>query len=54
MFSMFNMHVRACVHVRVRAYMHWTPPHTLIPTPTPIHPSATPQGGGPPESLKIR
>ena len=52
MFSMFNMHVRACV--RVRAYMHGTPPHTLIPTPTPIHPSATPQGGGPPESLKIR
>ena len=45
MFSMFNMHVRACVRVRVRAYMHGTPPHTLIPTPTPIHPSATPPGG---------
>ena len=49
MFSMFNMHVRACVRacvrVRVHAYMHGTPPHTLIPTPTPIHPSATPPGG---------
>ena len=52
MFSMFNMHVRACV--RVHAYMHGTSPHTPIPTPTPIHPSATPPGGGPPESLKIR
>ena len=27
-----------CVH----AYMHGTSPHTPIPTPTPIHPSATP------------
>ena len=49
MFSMFNMHVRACmracVRVRVHAYMHGTSPHTLIPTPTPIHPSATPPGG---------
>ena len=53
MFSMFNMHVRACVRMRVRAYMHGIHPHTLIPTPTPIHPSATPPGGGPPESLKI-
>ena len=53
MFSMFNMHVRVCVHMRVRAYIHGTLPHTTIPTP-PIHPSATPQGGGPPESLKIR
>ena len=46
MFSMFNMHVHVCVH--------GTPLHTPIPTPTPIHPSATPQGGGSPESLKIR
>ena len=52
MFSIFNMYVRACVHMHV--YMHGTPPHTPIPTPTPIHPSATPQGGGPPESLKIQ
>ena len=29
-------------------------PHTPIPIPTPIHPSATPHGGGPPESLKIQ
>ena len=45
-----------CVHacMRVRACMHGTSHHTPIPTPTPIHPSATPQGGGPPESLKIR
>ena len=41
MFSMFNMHVRACVHVHV--CVHGTAPHTPIPTPTPIHPSATPR-----------
>ena len=28
MFSMFNMHVRVCVHACMRAYMHGTPPHT--------------------------
>ena len=46
------MCVRAfvCVH----ACLHGTAPNTPIPTPTPIHPSATPPGGGPPESLKIR
>ena len=44
MFSMFNMHVHACVHMRVHACMHGTPPHTPIPTLTPIHPSATPPG----------
>ena len=49
MFSMFNMHV----HVHVHACLHGTSPHTPIPTPSPIHQSATPQGGGPPESLKI-
>ena len=49
MFSMFNMHVRACVHACMGH-----PPHTPMPTPTPIHPSATPEGGGPPESLKIQ
>ena len=48
MFSMFNMHVHACLCVRA-----WDTPHTPIPTLTPIHPSATPKGGGPPESLKI-
>ena len=55
MFSMFNMHVRACIHACMCACvcvcMHGTPP-TLIPTPSPIH--HPPQGGGPPESLKIR
>ena len=55
MFSMFNMHVRACVCVRVRACMHRTAPHTLMPTPHP-HPSIChpPPGGGPSESVKIR
>ena len=51
MFSMFNMHVRACVHVC--ACMHGTLSHTLIPTPTPIHPSATPQGVDPRNHLKF-
>ena len=45
MFSMFNMHVHACVCMCVHACMHETPPHTPMPTPTPIHPSATPPGG---------
>ena len=40
MISMFNMHVRACVHVHV--CVHGTPPHTPIPNPIPMHPSATP------------
>ena len=44
MFSMFNMHVHACV------CMHRTPRHTPIPTPIP---SATPQGGGPQNHLKF-
>ena len=37
-----------CVHVcmRVHAYMHGTSPHTPIPTPTPIHPSANPPPRG--------
>ena len=52
MISMFNMHVRVCMHVHV--CVHGTPPHTPIPTPTPMHPSATPPGGGPLESVKIR
>ena len=55
MFSMFNMHVRACMHacVRVHAYVHGTAPHTPIPTPTPIHPSATPLGVDPQNHLKF-
>ena len=51
MFSMFNMHVRACMHVC--ACVHGTPPHTPIPTPTPIHPSATPRGVDPRNHLKF-
>ena len=48
------MCVRACMCVRVHVCVHGTPPYTPIPTPTPMHPSATPPGGGPPESVKIR
>ena len=44
--------VRACMHVHV--CVRGTPPHIPTPTPTPKHPSATPRGGGPPESVKIR
>ena len=36
------------------ACMHGTPPHTPIPTPSPSAHLPPPQGGGPPESLKIR
>ena len=55
MFSMFNMHVRACVCacVRVHVCMHGTPSHTPMPIPTPIHPSATPQGVDPRNHLKF-
>ena len=53
MFSMFNMHVHACVCVHVHACMHGTPPHTPIATPTPIHPSATPRGLDPWNHLKF-
>ena len=45
MISMFNMHVRACV--RVRVCVHGTLSHNPIPTPTPMHPSATPPGVDP-------
>ena len=47
MFSMFNMHVHACVCVcmRVHACMDGTPSHTPMPIPTPIHPSVTPPRG---------
>ena len=53
MISMFNMHVRACM-CACACVCAWDTPHTPIPTPTPMHPSATPPGGGPPESVKIR
>ena len=55
MFSMFNMHVCACMCVHACVCMPaWdTLSHTHT-HPTPIHPSATPPGSKPPESLKIR
>ena len=37
----------------VHACMHGTSPHTPIPTPTPIHPSATPRGVDPRNHLKF-
>ena len=40
------MCVHACMCVHVCACMHaWDIPHTPLPTPTPIRPSATPPGG---------
>ena len=52
MFSMFNMHVHVCVHA-CACICAWDIPHTPIPTPTPIHPSATPQGVDPQNHLKF-
>ena len=46
MCACMRMHACACVHT-------WETSHIPMPTPTPIHPSANPPGGGPPESLKI-
>ena len=44
-----------CMHacIRVCVCIHGTSPHTPIPTPTPIHPSATPQGVDPRNHLKF-
>ena len=54
MFSMFNMHVCACMSVSTCACVHaWDTPHTPIPISTPIHPSVTPQGGDPWNHLKL-
>ena len=57
MFSMFNMHVRVCVHacacVCMRTCMGHPPTHSYLPPP-PSTNLPPPQGGGPPESLKIR
>ena len=57
MFSMFNMHVRACVRactgVCMRTCMGHPPTHSYLPPPPSTH-LPPPQGGGPPESLKIR
>ena len=57
MFSMFNMHVRACVRacacVCVRTCMGHPPTHSYLPLPPSTHLPPR-QGGGPPESLKIQ
>ena len=57
MFSMFNMHVRACVRacacMCMRTCMGHPPTHSYLPPPPSTH-LPPPQGGGPPESLKIR
>ena len=47
------MHVWVCACVCVHVCMHGIPPHTSIPIPTPIHPSATSPGGGPLNHLKF-
>ena len=52
MISMFNMHVHACVCVRVHVCVHGTPPTHSYPPP-PQAPICHPPGGGPPESVKI-
>ena len=39
-----------CVCMRVYACMYETPPHTPMPSPTPIHPSATPPRGVDPQN----
>ena len=51
MFSMFNMHVCACVCVH--ACMGHRLRHPYLPSPASTH-LPPPQGGGPPESLKIQ
>ena len=49
MFSMFNMHVHACMCVHV--YVHaWDTPHTPMPIPTPI--CHSPRGVDPRNHLK--
>ena len=44
--SMFNMYVRVCVHA-CACMCAWDTAYIPIPTPTPMHPSATPQGVDP-------
>ena len=53
MFSMFNMHVCACVHVHVCVCMHaWDTPHTHT-HPHPHPPICHPQGVDPRNHLKF-
>ena len=49
MISMFNMHVHVCMCACacMCVCVHGTPPHTPIPTPIPVHLSATPRGWTP-------
>ena len=49
MFSMFNMHVRVCMH----ACVHGTSPYTPITTRPPSTQPPPPQGGGPRNHLKF-
>ena len=49
MFSMFNMHVCVCMCMHA-----WDTPTHPCPRPPPSTHLPPPQGGGPPESLKIR
>ena len=51
MISMFNMHVRACVHV-CACVCAWDTPHIPTPTLIPKHPSAIPPGGWTPRISK--
>ena len=58
MFSMFNMHVRACacmcVHVKyVHAYVHGTPPTHPYPPPPPSTNLPPPRGVDPQNHLKF-
>ena len=46
------MCVCACIHVCVCVHV-WDTPHTPMPTPTPIHPSAIPRGVEPWNHLKF-
>ena len=52
-FSMFNMHMRACVRACACVHACMGHPHTPMPTLTPIHPSVTPRGVDPQNHLKF-
>ena len=53
------VHLHACTCMRACAHVCGDPvttphPHPTIPPPPSTHPPPTPQGGGPPESVKIQ
>ena len=54
MMSYVRVHACMCMHVHMCGGAPCHHPHPHPPTPTPIHPPPTPQGGGPPESVKIQ